>query len=364
MASAVEYTTIQQQIEALQGKGLLFDSKERAKLVLERYGYYNIINSYKEPYQNVIENQRKYIAGTTFEQIYSMFTLDHNLRNSIMAAMLELEECLRAATAEVIAVSFGVDHNDYLKFRNYRDRYSSNPKFSLDSILGKLRNNVGSDKDPIKYYREKYHVVPPWILFKGTYFSTLINLIKYLKKAEKQHLIRIVLRIPDDAEITEEITTLFQTILFICLDYRNAAAHGGRIYNFQSPHVRDVRISEETIRCFPTLANAEVSAGIRLLLILLSVFKNRQSGNIIHNSLEEQLNRHLGRYPNDLDILSGCIGIAIQSAKYVWVNEKTKIYHSNDFCSGMTDGIKRKLEDVDTSIYYPCKRCIQERNNQ
>lgn len=331
MASAVEYTTIQQQIEALQGKGLLFDSKERAKLVLERYGYYNIINSYKEPYQNVIENQRKYIAGTTFEQIYSMFTLDHNLRNSIMAAMLELEECLRAATAEVIAVSFGVDHNDYLKFRNYR---------------------------------EKYHVVPPWILFKGTYFSTLINLIKYLKKAEKQHLIRIVLRIPDDAEITEEITTLFQTILFICLDYRNAAAHGGRIYNFQSPHVRDVRISEETIRCFPTLANAEVSAGIRLLLILLSVFKNRQSGNIIHNSLEEQLNRHLGRYPNDLDILSGCIGIAIQSAKYVWVNEKTKIYHSNDFCSGMTDGIKRKLEDVDTSIYYPCKRCIQERNNQ
>lgn len=363
MTSAVEYTTIQQQIESLQCKGLLFDNKERAKIVLERYGYYNIINSYKEPYQNVVDGVRKYIVGTTFEQIYSMFTLDHNLRNSIMAAMLELEECLRAATAEVVAVSFGVNHNDYLKFRNYRDRYSSNPKFSLDSILGKLRNNVGSDKDPIKYYREKYHVVPPWILFKGTYFSTLINLVKYLKKDQKQHLIRIVLEIPEEEEITEEITSMFQTILFICLDYRNAAAHGGRIYNFQSPHFRDVKISEETIRCFPTLANAEVSTGIQLLLILLSIFKNRESGNIIHSSLEEQLNRHLGRYPDDLDILSGCIGISIQSAKYVWINKRTKIYHSNDFCSGMTDGVKHKLESVDTSIYSPCKRCIQEINN-
>lgn len=358
MASAVEYTTIQQQIESLKGKGLLFANEERAKEKLERYGYYNIVNSYKEPYQNVIDGKRKYIAGTTFEQIYSMFELDHNLRNSIMAGMLELEESLRAATAEVIAVRFGVDHNEYLKFRNYRDRYSSNPKFSLDSILGKLRNNVGSDKDPIKYYREKYHVVPPWILFKGTYFSTLINLVKYLKKDEKQHLIRLMLRVPDDVEITEEITSLFQTSLFICLDYRNAAAHGGRIYNFQSPHAKDIKISEETRKCFRILDGAELSTGIQLLLILLSIFRNLQSAYIIHESLEEQLNRHLSKYGDDLDILADCIGISIQSAKYVWVNEKTKKFHSNEYCSGISNAVQRKYDELDKSIYYPCKRCV------
>lgn len=163
MSRAVEYTTIEQQIQSLRDKGLLFDNEERARLVLERYGYYNIINSYKEPYQHIVEDTRKYIVGTTFEQISS----------------------------------------------------------------------------------------------------------------------------------------LFQTILFICLDYRNAAAHGGRIYNFQSSHARDVRISQET-----------------------------------------------------------------QSAKYVWVNEKTKRYHSTEFCSGMESGMKRKYEEIDTGIYCPCKRCIPENNRE
>lgn len=356
--SAVEYTTIQQQIDSLKEKGLLFVNEERAKEKLERYGYYNIVNSYKEPYQNVVDGKRKYIEGTTFEQLYSIFTLDHNLRNSIMAGMLELEESLRAAVAEVIAVRFGVDHNEYLKFRNYRDRYSSNPKFSLDSILGKLRNNVGSDKDPIKYYREKYHSVPPWILFKGTYFSTLINLVKYLKKDEKQHLIRLMIRISDDVEISEEITSLFQTTLFVCLDYRNAAAHGGRIYNFESPHAKDIRISEETRKRLHILEGTESSSGIQLLLILLFIFRNQQSAYIIHKSLEAQLNRHLRKYAGDLDILSDCIGISIESANYVWVNEKTRTFHSNEFCSGMKNAIRIKYDDLDINTYTLCKRCI------
>lgn len=231
MGSAVEYTTIQQQIDSLKQKGLTFDDEENAKGMLQRYGYYNIINSYKEPYQNIVDGKRKYIEGTTFEQIYSMFTLDHNLRNSIMAAMLELEEGLRAAAAEVIAVRFGVDHNEYLKFHNYRDRYSANHNFSF---------------------------------------------------------------------------------------------------------------------------------GIQLLLNALMIFKNQQPARIIRNSLERQLSRHLGEYPKDLDILSDCIGISIQIEKYVWVNEKTKIVHAKEFCSGITNAIQRRYTEVAGSEYNFCKRCIKQ----
>lgn len=358
MARNIQYTTIQQQIDSLKEKGLVFGNEENAKRVLERYGYYNIINSYKTPYQNIDNGEKKYISGTTFEQIYSVFTLDHNLRNSIMAAMLELEECLRAATAEVIALSFGVCHNEYLNFRNYRDRYCSNPKFTLNAILGKLHSNAGSDKDPIKYYRERYRVVPPWILLKGTYFSTLINLIKYMKREQKQKLMRIVLRISETEEITDEITTLFQTILFMCLDYRNAAAHGGRIYNFCSQHTESIRITDDIIRIFPDLKNAEDASGIHLLLILISIFKDRQACNIIQGSLDAQVNRHLQKYPEDIEILSDSIGVSITSVSYVWVNEKTKKFHSHNTCSGIANAVRMKIEDIDMSIYCPCKRCI------
>ena len=359
MAREIQYTTVQQQIDSLKEKGLTFDNEIIAKKALERYGYYNIVNSYKEPYQMNDNGVKKYIPGTTFEQIYSVFTLDHNLRNAIMASMLELEESLRAATAEVIAVSYGVNHNEYLSFRNYRDRYCANPKFTLNAILGKLHNNAGSDKDPIRYYRERYHVIPPWILLKGTYFSTLINLIKYFKKEQKQRLMRLALRLPEDTIISDELTTLFQSILYICLDYRNAAAHGGRIYNFSSKHTESIRITEDVIKVFPRLEQAEDVTGIQQLLILLTIFVDNQSFAIIQNALDRQVNRHLQCYPNDIEIISNSIGISIKSVTYVWINEKTKKFHANEACSGIISPIRKNVEDVDCEIYSPCKRCVK-----
>ncbi len=361
MTGEMKYTTIEQQIAALESKGLIFDNRKIAEVVLQRYGYYSIINSYKEPYQvrtdgikNISEGR-----GTTFEQIYSIFLLDHNLRNSIMAAMLELEECLRAATADVLAESFGVKHSDYLKFRNFRDRYCANPKFTLNAILGTLHNNTCSDKDPIKYYREHHGIIPPWILLKGTYFSTLINLIKYLKKNEKQKLMRIVLDVPESTEISDDLTTLFQTVLFMCLDYRNAAAHGGRIYNLESKYIAAINITENVVSAFPVLENAKTLTGIHLLIVLISVFKDKQSNRIISKALNEQVNRHLQKYSNDIDILSDCIGISIKSVNYVWINQKTKIFHSSNSCSGMINAKRKAVDEIDLSVYTPCRRCVE-----
>lgn len=181
------YSTPEEQIQKLKLKNLIFEDEDFAKAKLAEYGYYNIINSYKAPYMTIVNGKKEYISGTSFEQIYSLFTLDHNLGNSIMSAMLDFEEHLRAATAEVIARNWGTDHNEYLKWEHYRDRSTVKERFSLRGILGTLRQNIMSGKDPIKYYRENYDIVPPWILFKGTYFSTLINLFVYLKERKSMN---------------------------------------------------------------------------------------------------------------------------------------------------------------------------------
>ena len=93
---------------------------------------------------------------------------------------------------------------------------------------------------------------------------------------------------------------------------------------------------------------------------LLSIFRNRQSYGIIKKSLDEQVNRHLQKYPEDMDILSDSIGISIVTRSYVWLNEKTKKYHSNKDCGGMIEGIRMKYENIDKRIYFPCKRCMQK----
>ena len=83
------YSTPEKQIQKLKLKNLIFEDEDFAKAKLAEYGYYNIINSYKAPYMTIVNGKKEYISGTSFEQIYSLFTLDHNLRNSIMSAMLD-----------------------------------------------------------------------------------------------------------------------------------------------------------------------------------------------------------------------------------------------------------------------------------
>ncbi len=356
MAKEFHYTTSEEQIIHLKNNGLAFDDEITAKRNLDRYGYYNIINSYRGPYQTIVNGKKEYLADTTFEQIFSMFLLDHNLRNSIMASMLDLEECLRAATAEVIAKNFGLDHNLYLDFRNFTDRPSSNPKFTLRNILGTLHTNIHSGKNPIRYYREKYDVVPPWILLKGTYFSTLVNLIKCLKHTQKQQLIHLL--VPNlKSEINPEIISLFQTTLFICLDYRNAAAHGGRIYNFHSAHADNLNITDNITTHFPLLQHANIQTGIHQFVNLLSIFKNTQPMHIITATLNKQIDRHLNIYPHDINLLAENFGIHIDRRTYIFINEKTGIYHYNRTCSGISNARMVPMSAEAIMDYKPCKRC-------
>ena len=79
-----------------------------------------------------------YRSGVTFDQIYSLYILDKNLRNAVIAAMLDLEEHIKAITADVIGHSFGVHEKQYLQFQNYRDKKETKKAFFF---IRHFRNN-------------------------------------------------------------------------------------------------------------------------------------------------------------------------------------------------------------------------------
>lgn len=356
MDKNIVYTTPSQQLELLKKKNLIINDEISALNKIERYGFYNIINSYKEPYTETKNGKRIYKTGITFEQIFSLFTLDHNLRNSIMAAMLDLEEHLRAVTADVIAESFGIDNNEYLKWNHYRDRKVTRDRFSLKGILSTLQQNVYSDKDPIKYYREKYGIVPPWILFKGTYFSTLINYIRLFKNKEKSVLISKLYGISQE-KITSDIKQLFSDSLFIFLDYRNTAAHGGRIYNFMSKHSKSISFVPEFLNLSDSMFHLKTSYGLSQLLILMDVFAYQQPGNIIKDSLQTEINRHVKLYSDDISYIESAINISIKMTNCVWITKNSKKFHTIPTCSGIINPQLMEIERLKANGYIPCKRC-------
>lgn len=348
----IEYSTIEQQIEKLKSQGLIISDEDFAKSQLKCYGYSNLIKSYREPYIIIENGNKRYRSGVTFEQIASIYELDKNIRNSVMAAMQDLEEHFKELSADVIAHSFGTNQDDYLKFRNYQNKRKSIEKFRLGSILDSLRAQLQSPKDPIHYYYSNYGIVPPWILFKSVYFSTMVNFIDQFKSPQQTELMHLLLDY-EDIDLPEyNAKLLMMDILFVAMEYRNNAAHGGRMYDFLPRNtVRSSDIFGIEYENFPPSYTE--------LIELLKCLRYKSPYYQLHNALTDEINRHCNLFPQDVTYLGQLLNINIELHTIVHISSNSNKYHYNPTCSGIQNATAVDLSFAIDNGYIPCKRCCK-----
>lgn len=342
--SALDHSPVDRQIEKLRERKLIINNPDSAKRLLEIYGYSNIIKSYRDPYVIAIDGQKIFRSDITFEQVYSLYTLDKNLRIAVMAAMLDLEEYIKETAADVVAQSFGTCQDDYLNFRNYQNKRKYKHRFTLTGILEKFRDTLKTDKEPINHYRTKYGVVPPWILFKSVYFSAIINFIDQLKQPEQAMMVNKIYSHNLSLSVSEQVKLMMDT-LFIALEYRNVAAHGGRIYNYKCNRALHFAGSE----C--------LSDGFALLLHLLNILNYQAPFSYLNNVLTRELNRHCNSFPQDITYLGKILNMNITSRQIVWASETSAIYHANQYCSGLKRAKRMELKEACAIGLVKCKKC-------
>lgn len=350
MTNKIQYTDVDQQLEKLINQHLNIPDMEFAKSNIELYGYSNLIKSYREPFIIKSNDTLEYRSGVSFNQIHSLYMLDKNLRNAVMASMQDLEEHIKETSASVIAHSFGVDQEDYLQFRNYVNVRKTKRRFTLPSILDSLKKTCDTGKNPIHHYIEKYGSVPPWILFKSIYFSTIINFIDTFKTNEQEELVKKLYDYKSIGLSIEQLRKLMMDTLFICLEYRNIAAHGGRIYTHQS--IYDLR----AIDIFGP-DNHLQPKGFSQLLFLLSLFNYESPLNRLKETLQKELSRHCSFFPQDVTYLGQVLNINIVQEEQAFITKTSKIYHHDPHCSGINKPTKISADEAKEKGYRPCKRC-------
>nr|DAU23283.1 MAG TPA: abortive infection bacteriophage resistance protein [Caudoviricetes sp.] len=122
-----EFLTIEQQIELLKERHLIFNNENFAKSMLLTHDYYEIINGYKQFYIIKTDNHNEiYKPGVTFEQIFSLFSFDRAIRQMLMSSLIDLEEHMRSLVSYVIAKHYGTKHKNYLNSKNYVNAKVSN----------------------------------------------------------------------------------------------------------------------------------------------------------------------------------------------------------------------------------------------
>lgn len=348
----IYYTTVKQQIEKLKQQNLIISNEKFAKDSLELFGYSNLIKSYREPYVIFSNDKKVYRSGVTFEQLYSLYAFDKNLRNAVMAAMLDLEEHIKEIAADTIAEAFGVHQDKYLQYRNYQNKRKRKERFTLPKILDTLRKTLDTDKDPIHHYNTEHGIVPPWILFKSVFFTTTVNLIDLFKDNE---LGQMASRLYNTKEISlskDSLKKLMMDTLYICIEYRNAAAHGGRIYNYKCKST--LRVND----IFGTQEQPFVG-GFNQLLFLLNLLEYSRPYEYLTHILETEVSAHCSAFPQDLTYLGQVLNMDITLKKSVFVSDKTNKYHVNPYCSGIKNVKEVSLEEAEENGYIPCKRCCK-----
>ena len=312
------FTTISDQINILKNRKLIFLDEENAKRHLRRYGYYEIINGYKDCFLQQA-NPDLYKANITFEQIYALYELDKSLQSAVRDATLEFELLLKSAMSYVIAENFGDVESDYLDPKNYKtgkfkriDTTTNNPIYALDEIISKFYKISNDNIEPFQHYRSTHGHIPPWILFKGATFGNMKIFFQLQKSNIKDEIISIILGVPvaliAGSKNTKE---LFSDMLDVSYKFRNRSAHSGRIFNyrpdskvrFQNSFHTSINISSVDYR--QGFGNNDIYT----LNYLLKVIEASKPHFILTTVIDISLNNYLKKYPDDREFILDSMGV-------------------------------------------------------
>ena len=353
MSRTIIYTSVEQQVERLKSQNLIINDEQFACDMLKLYGYSNLIKSYRDPYIVMDRHGKKsYRANVTFEQICSLYLFDKNLRNAVMATMLDFEEHIKEIVANVVADSFGIHQDEYLNFSNYSDRRVRDERFSLSYVLNSMKEALRFGRSPVSHYKQIYNLVPPWILFKNVYFGTIVNFYDKFKRPEKLKAASLLYNMEDVTISDDSLVKLMRDTLFICYEYRNLVAHGGRTYNHQ---------------CSSSLRGEEIfgsdyinqGKGINQLLLLLELVHYTHPFSYLNGILSNEVSRHCNDFPQDMTYLGQVLNINIELKNFVYSLPTSARYHTNPNCSGMVDSIQIELHDAEKEGLSACKKCAQ-----
>lgn len=208
------FKTLDEQVEILQSKGLIINDIPETKDILLRENYF-FISGYRMLFMESQEN-KKFLPGTTFDELYSMFQFDRHVRNILFKNLLIIENNIKSIMAFHLSSRYGIREDEYLNPKNFvLDRKR---KKQVDDLLRKMKRQIrinGGQHQATMHYSEKYGYVPMWIAVKVLSFGIVSELFQILKPDDQE-------TVANDFNLAKETLEIYLPVL---ANFRNLCAH-------------------------------------------------------------------------------------------------------------------------------------------
>lgn len=219
------FKTINEQVNILKQKGLIIEDELETKEILLRENYFFIMG-YRHLFMQ--KNNNKFISGTTFNEIYSLFEFDRSFRNIIFKNVLVIENQLKSVISYQLSKKYGYREKDYLNPKNFTQEHDKIKRVHdlINKMKRQIRINATSHNATI-HYINNYGYIPLWVLVKVLSFGIVCELYTILKKEDQIEV----------AEIFDTTPEVLQDILIILSNYRNLCAHEDIVFEHKTERV-------------------------------------------------------------------------------------------------------------------------------
>lgn len=178
---AIKFENLDRQVQILKQRNLIIEDEEKAKQLLLRSNYYDVVNGYSKFFQLIND---RFEDGTTFEELYKVYMLDKDMKALFLRKIVKIEAALRANIAYV----FSENHRggyDFLKTTSF----SNKDVLNLPSLIARLSATINNHKTrkhhAISHYYKNYKTVPFWVLVNFLDFGALRIFYTHMLQSER-----------------------------------------------------------------------------------------------------------------------------------------------------------------------------------
>ncbi len=273
------FKSLDEQIEILRGKGLVIADEDFAKEILLRENYF-FLTGYRFLFMKSTTD-RRFHTGTTFEELYSMFIFDRQIRNILFKNILVVENNLKSILSYVVSKNHGFKEKNYLNPNNFVHDSSRNRQ--INDLIHKMKRQIninGKQHSATSHYLSNYGFIPLWIVVKVLSFGIVGELFTVLQYDDKKEI----------AEYFEIDIESLEEYLPILANYRNLCAHEDICYLNKSQTFINNTVYHNLLN-IPKI-NGEYIYGkndLFALIIILKRILDEPDFNLLLNELEYEI---------------------------------------------------------------------------
>lgn len=230
------FKTVEEQVALLESRGMATDSNTPD--ILLREGYYSVVNGYKAPFidrdASAAAKDDRYLPGSKFEDVYSLFRFDRELRLLLFGRFSIAEETLKTVAAYCFSKVHAGQHEPYLDPANYDAETHQVARLISDfeTALGRNPRRQPKRKLYLDHYVSNHDEVPIWVIMKYITLGQAFKFYCFQPESVRNDVAKTFSTLYANCHAKPILITQRRLRLAYdhIKDFRNICAHDERLY--------------------------------------------------------------------------------------------------------------------------------------